>query len=187
MDIKLNGYFITGDNPSRVNTSVPNWISLTKQCFNFTEDIFIPSQMKSFKDVIPTFQQFTEKEIEICCFQYRNLLKPLRHKGWRWQWQQRKHNQSEVHSLPHTPALYSGYELALTVMLDNICVAVSECGIESLISTIAQSNSSSCPLSLSQLESEVNIRKNGPHPLRGSEEKFLYDTLCRHFGGDTDK
>ena len=35
--------------------------------------------MKSFKDLIPTMiQQFTEKEIEICCFQYRNLLKRVK-------------------------------------------------------------------------------------------------------------
>ena len=94
---------------------------------------------------------------------------------------------SIVYRICTTPALYSGCELALTVMLYTICVAVSECGIESLFSTIAQCNSSSGPLSLSQLESEVNIRKNGPHPLHHSEEKFLYDTLCRHFGGDPDK
>ena len=88
----------------------------------------------------------------------------------------RKENKISLKSIVYrictTPALYSGCELAFTVMLYTICVAVSECGIESLISTIAQFNSSSRPLSLSQLESEVNIRKNGPHPLHHSEEKW---------------
>ena len=59
----LNGYFITGDNLSKVNSPVPHWIPLTKHCFNFTEDQDIPSQMKIFEDLIPTMiQQFTKKK-----------------------------------------------------------------------------------------------------------------------------
>ena len=52
--------------------------------------------------------------------------------------------------------------MALTVMLYNICVTGSECGIEILISSMDQSNISTRPISLSQLQSEGNIHKNGP-------------------------
>ena len=72
----IDGYFISGENPSRVNTAVPEWIALTKLCFDFTKDIDLVRQKQGFRDLIPTMiQQFSENEIEIACFQYTNIVK----------------------------------------------------------------------------------------------------------------
>ena len=186
----IDGYFISWENPSRVNTAVPEWIPLTKLCFDFTKDIDLVRQKQGFRDLIPTMiQQFSENEIEIACFQYTNIVKRVQNiqAADAGDSTEPPSLKSIVYRLCTTPALYSGCEMALTVMLYNICVTVSECGIESLISSIAQSNTSTRPISLKQLQSEVNIRKNGPHPLLPSEDKFLHDTLCRHFGGGPEK
>ena len=94
---------------------------------------------------------------------------------------------SILYRLSTSPDLYTGCELAVFVMLYNTSMAVSECGMESLISTIEQSNDKAGPISLPQLHSEVNIRKNGPHPLHRTTEQFLYDSLYRLFGGGPEK
>ena len=66
-------------------------------------------------------------------------------------------------------------------------ISVCECGMESLISSISQNNDKSRPLSLDQLHNEITIKKNGPHPLHKSTDKFLLDALCKHFGGGPHK
>ena len=47
----MDGYFISRENPSRVNTAVPEWIPLTKLCFDFSKDIDIVRQMQGFRDL----------------------------------------------------------------------------------------------------------------------------------------
>ena len=188
----VNGYFITGDNPSRIHTSIPKWIPLSKTCFNFNEELEIGERRDSFKELINNMiQQFTENEIEIACFQYTNLLKRASALKNNDKDQSKIDKSIKLKSIMYqlctTPSLYTGCELALVVMLYNVCVAVSECGVESLISTMARSNTKERPISISVLENEVNIRKNGPHPLHKSTDKFLYDSLCRHFGGGPEK
>ena len=94
-------------------------------------------------------QQFSENEIEIACFQYTNIVKRVQNiqAADAGDSTEPPSLKSIVYRLCTTPALYSGCEMALTVMLYNICVTVSECGIESLISSIAQSNTSTRPIS----------------------------------------
>ena len=72
-------------------------------------------------------------------------------------------------------------------MLFNIGTATSECGVESLISSIGSTNKKGRPLSLPQLHKELMIKVNGPKPLHKDTEKFLRDSLYKHFGGGPEK
>lgn len=77
--------------------------------------------------------------------------------------------------------------MAVRVMLFNVGAATSECGIESLISSISNTNSKIRPLSLQQLHRELMVKENGPHPLKKTTKQFLYDSLHQHFGGGPEK
>ena len=90
---------------------------------------------------------------------------------------------NEDSSLKSTSKLYCDVELAVKVMLYSVGTITSECGIESLISSIGYSNSKGRPISLEQVHSELMIKKNGPHPLDRNITKFLHESLLRHFGG----
>ena len=69
----------------------------------------------------------------------------------------------------------------------SVCVATSECGIESLISSVSESNKKNRPLAIPQLHAELTIKENGPAPLSKSCNDFLYQSLTRHFGGGPEK
>ena len=86
-----------------------------------------------------------------------------------------------------TPKLYQDIPLAVMVMLYSVCVATSECGIESLISSVSESNKKNRPLAIPQLHAELTIKENGPAPLSKSCNDFLYQSLTRHFGGGPEK
>ena len=90
---------------------------------------------------------------------------------------------SVIYRICTTPHLYSGIPLAVKVMIYSVGTITSECGIESLISSIGNSNSTGRPISLAQLHRELMVKKNGPHPLERNITEFLQDSLTRHGGG----
>ena len=94
---------------------------------------------------------------------------------------------SLIYKLCTSPKLYTGCELTITVMLYNLGCPTSECGIESLISAVGENNSKDRPLAIPQLEREIMIRRNGPHPLHHNTTEFLLSALTRHFGGPPGK
>ena len=71
-------------------------------------------------------------------------------------------------------------------MLLNVGCMTSECGMESLISSMGETNSHDRPISIEQLKREM-IRKNGPHPLHPATKKFLFRALSIYFGGGPGK
>ena len=83
--------------------------------------------------------------------------------------------------------MFKDCELATHIMLYNTVVASSECVIESLISRIEEHNTNSRPLSDDQLQCEMMVRENGPHPLHPSTTDFLTTSLREHFKGGPDK
>ena len=179
----IDGYFFNGDNPSGVVTEVPLWIKLSKKAFNFKEEISIQKRQESFAQLLTTLvQPLSEKECDVANFQYRMLLSRaeniIRDDG-----DSPQNLKSIIYRLCTVPELYKGCELSISVMLSNLSCITSECGMESLISTIKDNNSIDRPLSIEQLHHEIMIRKNGPHPLHPATTKFLLDALYRHFGG----
>ena len=72
----VNGYFIDGDNPSRIDTKTPEWISLAKNAFDFSSKSQ-EDRTKSFMKLMSTtmIQPYTEKEVEVGTFQYKMLLR----------------------------------------------------------------------------------------------------------------
>ena len=181
----IHGYFITGENPSTYNSKLPKWITDSERAFDFTSTAE-EDRKASFNYLLSTtVTPFTELERQAANFQYNILLQRMS------EMINADQSQSSLKSLMNrictTPKLYSDIPLAITVMLFSVCAANSECGIESLISSISRSNSKSRPLSLSLLNAEINIKENGPAPLSKSCKGFLYDSLSRHFGGGPTK
>ena len=149
-----------------------------------------PVRIESFAKLLETLiQPLTEKEQELARFQYNLLLarvntvlnedsklsskpQPL---------------QSIIYRLCTSKELYKGCELAIAVMLYNIGCTTSECGMESLISAIGENNNVNRPLSIHQLQKEMIIRTNGPHPLHPTTMKLLETALHAHFGGGPEK
>ena len=88
---------------------------------------------------------------------------------------------SIIYRLCTVPELYKGCELSISVMLSNLSCITSECGMESLISTIKDNNSIDRPLSIEQLHHEIMIRKMAPIPCTQQPPSFYWmhftDTL----------
>ena len=184
----ITSYFISGQNPSRINTALPSWIALSRDAFDFTTEA--QHREESFTKLMHTMiQPFTEGEMEVGAFQYSMLLaraKTLMEEDAK-ESAAPQSLKSLIYRLCTSPKLYVGCELAITVMLYNLCCSTSECGIESMISAIGANNSKDRPLGLSQLQSEIMIRKNGPHPLHHKTTEFLINALTSHFGGGPGK
>ena len=138
--------------------------------------------MASFSDLLSILvRPFTESEKEAAKFQYNILLERVslmihEDKG-------ASSLKSIMNRVCTTPKLYQDIPLAVMVMLYSVCVATSECGIESLISSVSESNKKNRPLAIPQLHAELTIKENGPAPLSKSCNDFLYQSLTRHFGG----
>jgi hypothetical protein len=183
----INGYFINGQNPSSYNSKLPEWISLSKNSFDFTSPIEVDTRKASFPKVIKTMvQPLTQSEADKAVFEYNILLERVSRliaEDTEGTGDSSPTLKSLLYRICSTPKLYSGIELAIHVMLYNIVTATSECGIESLISSISENNNRGRPISLTQLHSELMVKQNGPHPLHSTSEKFLKDSLTQHFGG----
>ena len=177
----LTGYFISGENPSGYNSSLPEWIHLSKAAFNFCAPFDEDKRKLSFKKLIPLMvQPLTDKDSKGANFQYNILLsralKLVEDEGT-------ASLKSVMYRLCTSSHIYTGCELAILVMVYNVSSASSECGIESLISSISRHNTKNRPLTIGQLHHELMISQNGPHPLHSSTSKFLYDSLRTQFGG----
>ena len=83
--------------------------------------------------------------------------------------------------------LYKDSDLATYIMLFNTVITTNECVIESLNSRIENHNSQSRPLKEEQLQCEMMVRENGPHPLHTSTPEFLRISLQEHFKGGPDR
>ena len=71
----MNGYFINGENPSRIDTSIPPWINLSKHSFDFIQSVNERVRIESFAKLLETLiQPLTRKEQELARFQYNMLL-----------------------------------------------------------------------------------------------------------------
>ena len=186
----INGYFINGNNPSRINTKEPLWIKLAKDSFDFITSISKEQRSKSFTNLMATtmIQPYTEKEIEVATFQYQILLERVKTLI-----EEDSKNSSPqplktiIYRLCSTKNLYKQCELAITIMLFNLGCSTSECGMESLISSLGETNSKDRPISIETLQNEMMIRKNGPHPLHPSTKNFLISALNTYFGGGPEK
>ena len=179
----IDGYFFNGQNPSGVNTELPIWIKLAKNAFHFKLDLSILKRQESFGQLLSTLiQPLTEQECAVATHQYIMLVaraeRLIKDDG-----NSPQSLKSIIYRLCTVPKLYKGCELAISVMLKNIRCSTSECGMESLVSTIKDSDSIDRPLSIKQLHHELMIRRNGPHPLHPATGKFLSDSLYEHFGG----
>ena len=163
----INGYFINGNNPSRINTKEPLWIKLAKDSFDFTTSISKEQRSKSFTNLMATtmIQPYTEKEIEVATFQYQILLERVKTLI-----EEDSKNSSPqplktiIYRLCSTKNLYKQCELAITIMLFNLGCSTSECGMESLISSLGETNSKDRPISIETLQNEMMIRKKCSPP-----------------------
>ena len=119
-------------------------------------------------------QPMTEHQIPVAEFQYNMLLQRMMKVIKDDELSNEDTSlKSVIYRVCTNSKLYSDVELALKVMLYSVGTVTSECGIESLISSISRSNSKGKPISLEQVHSELMIKKNGPHqeiPLM----RFLY-------------
>ena len=178
----IDGYFFNGKNPSNVNTALPSWILLARDSFDFKMKKERKAREESFDKLMKTLiQPFTEGEVNVAKFQYSMLLshaETLLEEDSDCQ----QSLKSLIYRICTSSKLYTGCELAISVMLLNLGSSTSECGMESLISSLKDNNSVDRPITLPQLHKELLIRKNGPHPLHATTTKFLHDALYRHFG-----
>ena len=139
-----------------------------------------PVRIESFAKLLETLiQPLTEKEQELARFQYNLLLarvNTLLNEDSKLS-SNPQPLQSIIYRLCTSKELYKGCELAIAVMLYNIGCTTSECGMESLISAIGENNNVNRPLSIHQLQKEMIIRTNGPHPLHPTTMKLLETAL----------
>ena len=62
----INGYFVNGNNPSKCDTKLPEWIPLSRDAFQFTATADESVRQESFSKLITTLvQPFTEGEITV--------------------------------------------------------------------------------------------------------------------------
>ena len=117
---------------------------------------------ESFDKLMKTLiQPFTESEVNVAKFQYSMLLsraETLLEEDSDCQ----QSLKSLIYRICTSSKLYTGCELAISVMLLNLGSSTSECGMESLISSLKDNNSVDRPITLPQLHKELLIRKNGP-------------------------